>query len=376
MYKAYKFRLYPDDKQKESLNFIFRYTRYVYNYYLSYMMQNGYKTSRYNINDYMNNLKPIIPMLKYADDTIIRKLLFKLDDSYKLMLKDHTYKLSFKSKYKHSSYIVDNYEINGYTNIALDLNKRRIKIPKLSYIKIRGYRNIHKIDGKLKNVTISIEGNTRYYVSVLYEIKDVAPIKRPRSIVGIDLGIKNLLTLSNGISYKNNKYLLVYKKKIRRTQKELSRKVKGSSNYYKCRVKLCRLYSKLANSRKYYLHEITKELTDKYDILIFEDLSSDELLILNKSHLSKYISDASFGEILRQITYKSALKGKYFYQIDRFYPSSQICNKCGFCDEEYKNLDKREYVCKNCGETIDRDLNASINIMSEGLKMAVKTIES
>lgn len=374
MYKAYKFRLYPDDKQKENLNFIFRYTRYVHNYYLSYMMQNGYKTSRDNIKDYINNLKPRIRMLKYADDTIIRKLLFKLDDSYKLMLKDHTYKLSFKSKYKHSSYIVDNYEINGYTNIVLDLNKRMIKLPKLGYIKIRGYRNIHKIDGKLKNATISIEGNTRYYVSVLYEIKDAALIEMPCSIIGVDLGIKCLLTLSDGISYKNNKYLLKYKKQIRRTQKELSRKVKGSTNYYKCRVKLCRLYSKLANSRKYYIHEITKELTDKYDILILEDISSEKLLISNKKHLSKYISDASFGEIIRQVAYKSALKGKYFYQVNRFYPSSQICNKCGFCDDEYRNLSKREYVCKKCGETIDRDLNASINIMFEGLKMFLKTI--
>lgn len=374
MYKAYKFRLYPDNKQKESLNYIFRYTRYVYNYYLAYMMENGYKTSQNNIKDYMSDLKQRIPMLKYADDTIIRKLLFKLDDSYKLMLKDHTYKLSFKSKYKHSSYIVDNYEINGYTNIVLDLNKRMIKFSKLGYIKIRGYRNIHKIDGKLKNATISIEGNTRYYVSVLYEIKDAALIEMPCSIIGVDLGIKCLLTLSDGISYKNNKYLLKYKKQIRRTQKELSRKVKGSTNYYKCRVKLCRLYSKLANSRKYYIHEITKELTDKYDILILEDISSEKLLISNKKHLSKYISDASFGEIIRQVAYKSALKGKYFYQVNRFYPSSQICNKCGFCDDEYRNLSKREYVCKKCGETIDRDLNASINIMFEGLKMFLKTI--
>lgn len=374
MYKAYKFRLYPDNKQKESLNYIFRYTRYVYNYYLAYMMENGYKTSQNNIKDYMSDLKQRIPMLKYTDDTIIRKILFKLDDSYKLMQKDQNCKPNFKSKYKHSSYIVDNYEINGYTNIILDLNKRMIKLPKLGYIKIRGYRNVEKIEGKLRNVTVSIEGNTRYYVSILYEIKDAALIEMPCSIIGIDLGIKCLLTLSDGISYKNNKYLLKYKKQIRRTQKELSRKVKGSTNYYKCRVKLCRLYSKLANSRKYYIHEITKELTDKYDILILEDISSEKLLISNKKHLSKYISDASFGEIIRQVSYKSALKGKYFYQVNRFYPSSQICNKCGFCDDEYRNLSKREYVCKKCGETIDRDLNASINIMFEGLKMFLKTI--
>ena len=161
MYKAYKFRLYPDNKQKESLNYIFRYTRYVYNYYLAYMMENGYKTSQNNIKDYMSDLKQRIPMLKYADDTIIRKILFKLDDSYKLMQNDQNCKPNFKSKYKHSSYIVDNYEINGYTNIILDLNKRMIKLPKLGYIKIRGYRNVEKIEGKLRNVIVSIEGNTR-----------------------------------------------------------------------------------------------------------------------------------------------------------------------------------------------------------------------
>ena len=192
----------------------------------------------------------------------------------------------------------------------------------------------------------------------------------PRSIIGIDLGIKKLLTLSDGTTYDNNKYIDKYEKRIKRLQRELSRKVKRSNNYYKCKKKLAILHSKLKNARNCYLHNITKKITDMYDIIICEKLRVQKML--KEHNLSKKINDASFYEIIRQLEYKSKYKNKLFYQIDEYYPSSQECNVCGNIDKKYKDLNERVYKCSNCGIKIDRDLNASINIMFEGLKLYMK----
>lgn len=202
---------------------------------------------------------------------------------------------------------------------------------------------------------------------------DKVPIIKPRTIVGIDLGIKKLLTLSDGTVYDNNKYIDKYTKRIKRKQRELSRKEKGSKNYYKCKKELAILYSKLANARKFYTHKITKDITDEYDIITCEQLKTKEMIIKGKDNkLSSKINDATFSEIIRQFQYKARYKGKVFYQINTYYPSSQICSRCSAQDKRYKDLTRREYKCLKCNQEIDRDLNASINIMFEGLKLYMK----
>ena len=210
-------------------------------------------------------------------------------------------------------------------------------------------------------------------MSLLFEIPDVEVLLKARSIVGLDLGVKKLITLSNGISYDNNKYILKYEKRIKRKQRELSRKEKKSNNYYKCKKELAKLYTKLKNSRKYYIHKITKEITDIYDIVVTETLHSKEMIIkCKKNKLSKSIIDASFSEIIIHLLYKCKYKGKLFYKANEYYASSRICSVCGNRDDKYKSLSKREYKCNNCGIKIDRDLNASINIMNEGISMYMK----
>ena len=147
-------------------------------------------------------------------------------------------------------------------------------------------------------------------------------------------------------------------------------KSKNSKNYYKCRNKLANLYSRLKNARNYYLHKITKNIVDNYDIITCEKLKTKDML-MNK-RLSKKISDASFYEIIRQLQYKAKYKGKFFYQVDSYYKSSQTCSICDHIDSKYKNLNERTYRCCNCNNILDRDLNASINIMFEGLKLYMK----
>ena len=376
-YKAYKFRIYPNESQKELINKTFGCSRFIYNYFLSMYKESKHTKASENIKYYTNYLKYECPFLQEIDSIVIRKSLFNLEDSFKRYFKRQSEYPKFKSKFKRNSYntnaVYGSYKNNNYCNIELDLENKTIKLPKLKNIKIRGYRNLKYINGRILNATISRESNGKYYVSVLYEISEKVKEVTPTSIIGIDLGVKKLLTLSDGNTYENNKYIEKYEKRIKRTQRELSRKVKGSNNYYKCKKKLAVLHSKLANSRKYYIHKITKNITNEYDIITCEKLHTKEMIIHGKKNtLSKNINDACFNEILRQLEYKSKFKGKKFYQIYEYYSSSQICSRCDNQDKKYKNLNERIYECTKCHLELDRDLNASINIMFEGLKMYIE----
>lgn len=376
-YKAYKFRIYPNESQKELINKTFGCSRFIYNYFLSMYKESKHTKASENIKYYTNYLKYECPFLQEIDSIVIRKSLFNLEDLFKRYFKRQSEYPKFKSKFKRNSYntnaVYGSYKNNNYCNIELDLENKTIKLPKLKNIKIRGYRNLKYINGRILNATISRESNGKYYVSVLYEISEKVKEVTPTSIIGIDLGVKKLLTLSDGNTYENNKYIEKYEKRIKRTQRELSRKVKGSSNYYKCKKKLAILHSKLANSRKYYIHKITKNITNEYDIITCEKLHTKEMIINGKKNtLSKNINDACFNEILRQLEYKSKFKGKQFYQIYEYYSSSQICSRCDNQDKKYKNLNERIYECTKCHLELDRDLNASINIMFEGLKMYIE----
>lgn len=377
MYKSYRFRFYPNKKQLELINKTFGSSRYVYNYYLDKMKNKGYVSASTNIKDYTSILKYNTPFLQEVDSIVLTKSIFNLDDDYKKLFNKTGGYPKHKSKYNRNSYNIPStykkYKDKEYCNIELDLTNRQIKLPKLKWVKIRGYRNTNNINGKIKNATISREPNGKYYVSILYEMYDKVPIIKPRTIVGIDLGIKKLLTLSDGTVYDNNKYIDKYTKRIKRKQRELSRKEKGSKNYYKCKKELAILYSKLANARKFYTHKITKDITDEYDIITCEQLKTKEMIIKGKNNkLSSKINDATFSEIIRQLQYKARYKGKVFYQINTYYPSSQICSRCSAQDKRYKDLTRREYKCLKCNQEIDRDLNASINIMFEGLKLHMK----
>ena len=374
MYKAYKLRLYPNDIQTELINKILGCSRYTYNHYLDKMINNGYTTSYNNIKDFTNTLRYEAPFLQEIDNIIIHKSLYNLDDAFKRNFNQISGYPKFKSKYKRNSYNTPATYTGSSCNIELDLKSKKLKLPQLDWIKVRGYKNIKTINGKIRNATISKEPTGKYYVSILYEMYEKIPNSTPQSIVGIDLGVKKLLTLSDGITYDNNKYIDKYQKRIKRKQRELSRKEKGSKNYYKCKKELAILYSKLANARKYYTHKITKKITDNYDIITCEKLTTKEMIIKGKNtKLSSKINDATFSEIIRQLLYKSKFKGKKFYQVSTYYPSSQICNRCNNQDRKYKDLTEREYKCPKCGEKIDRDLNASINIMFEGLKLYIKS---
>ncbi len=367
--KAYKFRMYPNEYQKELINKTIRCTKFIYNYMLNKKKDNV-NLSKFDLIKQVPSLTISYPFLKEVDVCALRGALFDLDNGFKKYFSKKGGYPKFKTKgvkdsYR-TTYVKNKYKDKVYENIKLDLVNKIITLPKLKEVKIRGYRNLERINGRILNATISKVAN-KYYVSVCVEeelnIKEVIS----SSVIGIDVGIKSLVTTSDGTTYGNPNYLNKYEKRIKRLQRDLSRKVKNSNNYYKTKMKLEEAYRKLRNARIKTNEEIVSKIVKENDIIISEDLSVQTMIKEAYKHVRKFISNSTMGDIIRRLKYKCLWLGKKFYQVNRYYASSQICSRCNHKDIEMKDLSKRKYKCSNCGLEIDRDINASINIMVEGL---------
>lgn len=370
MYKAFKFRIYSSLDQLTLINKTLGCTRLVYNYYLSKKIEEYKQTHKSSscftyIKD-LPNLYKKYPFLKEVDSMSLRCTLFDLEDAFIKMYKEHIGYPKYKSKNNQkNSYrtnlVESTYKGHIYQNIKLDLINKTITLPKLKEVKIRGYRNTTKIEGRIINTTISKTNTNKYYVSVLIDTPNYNKKIIPTKIVGIDLGIKDIITTSYGEVIHNDKLINKYEKRIIINQRRLARKIKESKNYYKQKQKLARVYEKLANARKHLIHQITSKLVKENDIIVTEKLKVKEML--QNKRISKQLSNVSFNEIIRQLEYKTKWYYKKLYQVNTYYPSSQICNICDYRNTITKDLNIRKYKCPNCQTELDRDLNASINIM-------------
>ena len=372
IYRAYKFRLYPTEEQRILIHKTFGCSRFIYNYYLNYQKENGVQKA-FNLCKDLKELEKDHEYLKEVESSALRCSIFDLEDGFNNFFAKRSGYPNFKSKFNRQSYrtscIRSTYKDKEYSNIEVDLLTRNIKLPKLGKVKIRGYRDKERIEGKIVNATISRETTNKYYVSVLVEEDILIDKVTPTTIVGIDLGIKDLVITSDGIKYGNEKILMKYEKRLKRLQRKLSRQVKGSKNYLKTKEKIARLYTKIKNYRKHYLNDIANEIVNEHDIIVTEDLKVTDMFKDKKKAFNKSLSDASLSKLCSLIEWKSKIKGKYYYKINTYYPSSQICSHCGYKNNEIKDLSIREYDCPECGVHNDRDINASLNILLEGLKL-------
>ena len=371
MYKAYKFRMYLTDSQKILVHKTFGCTRFVYNHFLNKCKENGYQKA-YDMCKELKELVVEYPFLKEVDSCSLRNSIFNLEDSYKNFFSKRSGYPVFKNKFSKRSYrttcIKSSYKGNNYSNIEVDLKNKKIKLPKLGLVSIRGYRNLDSINGNIINATIERDTTNKYYVSIVVEETEFIKEKvKPTSIVGIDLGVKDLVITSDGEKYSNPKEILKREKKLKRIQKKLSRQVRGSNNYNKTKIRLARIHSKIKNSRKHNMITIVNKIVKEHDIIVSEKLNVKG--ISSNHHLAKAVLDASFNKICELLKWKTKLQGKYYYQVDTFYPSSKMCSHCGSKTEVTNNLSIRSWECTNCGNKNDRDINASINIMFEGLRI-------
>ena len=374
--KGYVFRLYPNVEQKTLINKTIGSARLIYNLFLRDRIDTYNNTkkgkSAYDQNIMIPSLLVKYPFLKEVDSCSLRNASNDLECAY-----DHFFKQGgfpkFKAKGVKDSYktnnVVSTYKEKEYNSIELDLEKRLIKLPKLKWVKIKGYRNKESINGRIRSAVIRKDAE-RYYVSILVEEDVYKPMFTPQSIIGIDLGIKDLIVTSHNEKIKNT--IKDRSKRLKGLQKALARCKAGSKNRYKIKLKIQRLWQKIRNARKHLIHDITNKLIKENDIIVCEDL---DVKSMYKDHnIAKRLNSNPLGEIIRVLKYKAEWNNKKLIQIDRYYPSSQVCSVCGFRNKELKNLSIRKYECPMCHTKHDRDFNASVNIMFEGLKIYMQDL--
>ena len=374
-YKAYKLRIYPTDSQRELIEKTFGCTRYIYNNFLA-ERKNKYEESKIIVRVYeqlheLTDLKREKEWLREIDSCALQACVYNLDDAFQKFFRGNGYP-KFRAKGVHDSFRTNNtlntYKNKKYETIRVDFNKRIITLPKLKEVKFRGYRKAKEIVGKIKSATISKDTN-KYFVSVLVEMPFTKYSINPTSIVGLDLGIKNFIVTSNGEKLKNE--VKINENRLKGLQKWLSRCKPGSKNRYKVKLKIQRLYLKIRNARKHMIYKLANNILKENDIVAVESLDVKSMYQVHK--IAKHLKNLPIREFIRVLKYKSNWLGKKVIEINKYYPSSQCCNRCDYKNEDVKDLSVRKWTCPKCGMIHDRDINASINIMFEGLKIYMKS---
>jgi putative transposase len=368
--KAFKFRIYPTDEQKVMLAKHFGHCRWVYNHLLT-MKKETWEKDKKSLS--LTVIQHEIMKLKKQEET---KWLKEVN-SQSLQASAANLDIAYRRFFK---------KLGGYPQYKKKDNRQSFSVPqRFNILETEGFIKIpdfdkpiktifhRKVEGKVKNITISKTPSNKYYVSLCSEFEP-KPLKKVKSKIGIDLGLTTFATLSTGEKIEPLKVLSKNLKRMRRLSKRLSKKVKGSKNRYKAKIRIAKLHEKISNTRKDYLHKISSRLIRENQSITLEDLNVAGMV--QNRHLSRAIADCSWGEFVRQLKYKGVWYGRNVQQIKRFETSSKLCSSCGHKVKEM-SLSVRSWTCPNCGIIHDRDINAAVNIKVIGMDNAkLKPVET
>ncbi|MEQ3466078.1 IS200/IS605 family element RNA-guided endonuclease TnpB [Enterococcus cecorum] len=372
--KAYKFRIYPTEEQEIFFAKTFGCVRKVYNLMLS-DRKKAYEEVKNDPSKKMAfptpaKYKKEFPFLKEVDSLALANAQLNLDKAYKNFFRDKS--VGFP-RFKSKKNPVQSYTTNNQNGTVALIDSKFIKVPKLkSLVRIKLHR---QPKGMIKSATISRHSSGKYYISLLCK-EEISELPKTNSAIGIDLGITDFAILSDGQKIDNNRFTSKMEKKLKREQRKLSKRTllaknKGiplseAKNYQKQKRKVARLHEKVMNQRTDFLNKLSTEIIKNHDIICIEDLNVKSMLRNHK--LARSISDVSWSSFMAKLQYKADWYGREIIKVDTWFPSSQICSECGHKDGK-KSLDIREWTCPICHTHHDRDINASINILTEGLRI-------
>ena len=361
---AYRFRIYPNREQEVLLAKTFGCCRFLYNQMLNDKIRE-YEATKKMLRNTPAMYKKTYPFLKEVDSLALANVQMHLEKAYKNFFRNPKIGFpKFKSKHRSRKSYTTNV-VNG--NIQVE--DHRIKLPKLKWIRMKKHRDIPE-KYCLKSVTISMEPSGKYYASLLYEKSDCENQAEEfdyedAKILGIDYAMHGMAVFSEDIQKENEGYFRKSEERLAREQRKLSHCVKGSNNYYRQKKRVALCHEKIRNQRKDFLHKLSHEIAEAYDVVAVEDI--DMKAMSQCMHFGKSVMDNSYGKFRELLEYKLTWRGKKLVRVERFFPSSKKCCKCGSVKKELK-LSDRVYFC-TCGNRIDRDLNAAINIREEARRM-------
>ena len=372
--KAYKFRIYPTEEQEIFFAKTFGCVRKVYNLMLN-DRKKAYEEVKNDTSKKMTfptpaKYKKEFPFLKEVDSLALANAQLHLDKAYKNFFRDKS--VGFP-RFKSKKNPVQSYTTNNQNGTVALIDNKFIKVPKLkSLVRIKLHR---QPKGMIKSATVSRHSSGKYYISLLCK-EEISELPKTNSAIGIDLGITDFAILSDGQKIDNNRFTSKMEKKLKREQRKLSKRAllaknKGiplseAKNYQKQKRKVARLHEKVMNQRTDFLNKLSTEIIKNHDIICIEDLNVKGMLRNHK--LARSISDVSWSSFVAKLQYKADWYGREIIKVDMWFPSSQICSGCGHKDGK-KSLDIREWTCPICHTHHDRDINASINILTEGLRI-------